>query len=127
MLMLAGMLLLIPGLITDVLAWSCWCPHCAAAFARWVLRAMFAGADVQVETHEWRSPGRAAHGPRASPAETSARASGGGAVIEGEWERVDEPKRSPKPTARRPTTAIDSSALHDACRREPALPAGRQS
>lgn len=94
MLMLAGTLLLIPGLITDVMALALLVPPIRRGIARWALKKLFAVAEVHVETHEWRSPGRESEDvPPGEPRRTP----GKGDVIDVEWERVDEPKPPPKP------------------------------
>jgi UPF0716 protein FxsA len=82
MLMLAGTLLLIPGLITDVAGLALLIRPVRLAVARWGLGRMLAGADVRVETREWRSPGEG----------QARRGQDGGPVIDGEWKRVEEPK-----------------------------------
>lgn len=88
MLMLAGALLLIPGLITDAMALPLLIPPVRMALARWCLSRLFAGAEVHVETREWRSPGSSgADAPRGERGQHA-----GGQVIDGEWERVDDPK-----------------------------------
>lgn len=91
MLMIAGTLLMIPGLITDALALPLLVPSVRRAVARWALQRLFAGADIHVQTHEWRA-GPQGDGPR-PPA--------GGTVIDGEWQRVDEPARDGKPPDKR--------------------------
>lgn len=96
MLMLAGVLLLIPGLLTDLIALPLLIPPVRRWIALRALRHLFKNADVRVETHEWRSPGRdpgdvgrQGPQPRAGP----------GPVIDAEWERVDDPKPPSKPVA----------------------------
>ncbi len=96
MLMLAGALLLIPGLLTDAIALPLLVPALRRWIARWALQALFRNAEVRVETHEWRSPGRdpGTAGRQGPPPRGSA-----GPVIDAEWERVDEPKPPAKPVA----------------------------
>ncbi len=94
MLMLAGTLLLIPGLISDAIAVALLIPPLRHAIARWGLSRLFANAEVHVERREWRSPGRADDGGAGRRDEPGRRS---GNVIEGEWERVDEPKSPAKP------------------------------
>jgi len=89
MLMLAGMLLLIPGLISDVLGLLLLVPPIRRTLARWMFHRVFANVDINVATHDWRSSGEG--GPRSKPGSTH-RAPDGGIVIDGEWERVDDPK-----------------------------------
>lgn len=83
MLMLAGMLLLIPGLITDAAGLLLLVPQIRRGLARWAIGRVIRNADIKVETREWRSPGR--------------EQGGRGTVIDGEWERVDDPKQPPRP------------------------------
>ena len=100
MLMLAGGLLLLPGLLTDIAALALLVPPVRRTIARWALSRLFTAADVHVQAHEWRStghgPGRQHDDPRAGD-DRPPRGSGGGSVIDGEWERVDDPKPPPKP------------------------------
>ncbi len=83
MLMLAGMLLLIPGLLTDIAGLALLIPALRRALAQWVMGRIVRNADIRAETGEWRSPRR--------------ERGEGGTVIDGEWERVDDPKSPPKP------------------------------
>jgi UPF0716 protein FxsA len=82
-LLVAGALLITPGLITDVLALALLVPPVrravARAFVRWLLRR----ADVRASTYT--GPGR---GPERAP--PSSAGLGDGPIIEGEFERVDE-------------------------------------
>lgn len=82
LLVLAGILLLIPGLITDIAGLLLLVPPLRRAFARWGLSRLFAVADVHVETRD----------PRNGRPRPPQRAPDGGIVIDGEWQRVDEPK-----------------------------------
>lgn len=88
LLMLAGVLLLMPGLITDVAGLLLLVPPLRRAFARWCRTRLFAAADVHVETRSGRSPGDRHQERPGDPR----RAPDGGIVIDGEWERVEEPK-----------------------------------
>lgn len=101
MLMVAGVLLLIPGLLTDLIALPLLVPPLRRWIARWALRRMFENADVRVETREWRSPGRE---PGREPDDAAPRRSrphaGPGPVIDAEWERVDDPKSPSKPPSK---------------------------
>ena len=98
LLILAGVLLLIPGFITDALALALLIPPLRRGLGRWALSRLLAGAEVHVETRGMEDgPGR----PRAG--ETS-RAPDGGLVIEGEWTRVEDtapPSRKPAPDRER--------------------------
>jgi UPF0716 protein FxsA len=78
LLVTAGVLLLVPGLITDVFALVLLVPPLRRAIARWLLRRAVAAGDVHVEgsfrTQEQRADPQSSAGP----------------VIEGEFERIDE-------------------------------------
>ncbi len=96
LLMLAGTLLLIPGLITDAVGLLLLVPPLRRAFARKTLSKLFAGVDIRTQSRTWDNDqprqGTRPGGPRQAP--------DGGVVIDGEWERVDEPKPSaPKSTS----------------------------
>ncbi len=94
MLMLAGLLLAVPGFISDAMALPLLVPPTRRAIARWGLSRLLARAEVHVETREWRSPG-----PGGAPGDGGGRG-GSGTTIDGEWERVDDPKQPPsKPTS----------------------------
>ena len=98
MLMLAGGLLLLPGLLTDIAALALLIPPVRRSLARWALARLFKVADVRGETNDWRSPGQGRDGHQTETGDgRPRRGSGGGSVIDGEWERVDDPKPPPKP------------------------------
>jgi len=89
-LMLAGALLLTPGLITDVFALLLLVPPVRRAIARWSVRRLMRSARVRVEVYDDTS--------RTGP-ERSQRASakaGEGPVIEGEFERLGEGEAEPR-------------------------------
>ena len=94
LLMLAGTLLLIPGLITDAVGLLLLVPPLRRAFARWTLSKLFAGIDIRTQTRTWDNdqprPGTRPGGPRQAP--------DGGVVIDGEWERIEDPKTVPPKT-----------------------------
>ena len=92
-LMLAGLLFLVPGLITDAFGFLLLIPPLRRQFARWLLARMLAGATVHVHT----SHGAERTAAESAPRQPGSRPRGQGVVIEGEWERVDEP---PKPIRR---------------------------
>ena len=79
-LMLAGFLLAIPGLISDVLAFVLLVPPVRRAFARWSMRQALGLRDAD----EDRAYGTENAGRRAGAS------TGGGPVIEGEFERLSE-------------------------------------
>ena len=93
LLTLAGMLLLLPGLISDVVALLLLVPPVRRALARWALSRLFVATDLNAASHSAGAAGEASargpSGPRRAPGE--------GIVIEGEWERIDEPKAGPSP------------------------------
>ena len=86
-LMLAGALLLMPGLITDVFALVLLVPPIRRAVALWSIRRMMRGADVGDEVN-----GQARAGPQA-PHSAGTRE---GPVIEGEFERLSETSTGPR-------------------------------
>jgi UPF0716 protein FxsA len=92
MLMLAGMLLLAPGLITDAFGLLLLIPPVRKFVGRWGLRKAMAAGDVHVTT--WTTgtnDGRSAHRET-----TRNRGPGGpGPVIDGEFERLDEKTQEP--------------------------------
>lgn len=83
LLVAAGVLLLAPGLITDAVALVLLVPPLRRAIGRGLLRRAIGAGGVHVETY--RTGDRAAE-PR-----------GRGQVIEGEYERIDEPPPNGKP------------------------------
>ncbi len=94
-LMLAGMLFLIPGLLTDAAGFLLLIPPLRRQFARWLMARMLSGAGVHAPPS--RSEEHASH--EGAPRRPGGRSGGEGIVIEGEWERVDEPtKPNPRPS-----------------------------
>ena len=98
-LMLAGILFLIPGFITDVAGALLLIPPLRRAFARRLLGRMFAGgtftdSTVHVETRGGRRPRQDEAGPQRPEPGTNGRDQG--VVIEGEWEQVDETAKRPR-------------------------------
>lgn len=89
MLMMAGGLLLAPGLITDVAGLLLLIPPLRRLVASWGLKKMMASGSIHVGT--WQRT--ETYGPR--PERGSAGA-GRGTVIEGEFERIDEKKVDPR-------------------------------
>jgi UPF0716 protein FxsA len=80
-LLLAGALLLTPGLITDAAGLLLLVPQLRRRVARWVFKRLIARAARSRSQNE----------PRAEP-------NGGGVIIEGEFERVEEPTTEPRRT-----------------------------
>lgn len=93
LLVTAGVLLLVPGLITDAFALVLMIPPLRRVIARWLLRRAVAAGDVHVEgsfrKHERHADGKSTAGP----------------VIEGEFERIDE-----RPIDRRPRSEREGQA-----------------
>jgi UPF0716 protein FxsA len=83
-LFLAGMLLLVPGFITDALALLLLVPPIRSWVARWSVRRMFPGAGVQGHPFAGRADARDTRRTRPPPG------MGSGPVIEGEFERLGE-------------------------------------
>ncbi len=102
LIMLAGLLLLIPGLLTDVVGFLLLVPPIRRAAARWGLRRAVAAGKVHVETRDWRSPGRSSDTEHSQQPHPGSRDP---LVIDGEWQRIDEPKGSgePQPGDSKPT------------------------
>jgi UPF0716 protein FxsA len=84
-LLIAGLLLLTPGLISDALGCLLLVPPLRRAIARWVVGHMLSTASVYVQT---RTVGDAPGPHDARPGRDGA---DDGVVIEGEWERTDQP------------------------------------
>jgi UPF0716 protein FxsA len=102
-LLVAGALLLTPGLLTDAVALALLVPQVRRAVARacvhWVMRR----AEVRVATYTRRGDAGPHSGPHTGPerAPPSAAGMGDGPIIEGEFERVDERPASPRNGPRR--------------------------
>lgn len=93
MMVLAGTLLIMPGLITDALGLLLLIPPLRHFIAGRMVAGMFRGATVRVDTFEER--------PRQDPPprENHRPSDGAGPVIEGDFERLDErtvdPRKNP--------------------------------
>lgn len=92
-LLLAGVLLIWPGFLTDAMALVLVIPPSRRKVARWCIRRLAERAHVQVKVYEARSGGE--RGP-AGPAPGSG-AQVGGPVIEGDFQRLGEKARAPHP------------------------------
>lgn len=108
MMVMAGMLLIMPGLITDVLGLLLLIPLIRRFIARRAVAGMF--GDVRVDVFEEgrkREPPRNGtrtgdgDGPRDGPRDGPADGRADGPVIEGDFERLDE--RTVDPQQRRPS------------------------
>ncbi len=97
-LMIAGGLLLLPGLISDGIAFLLLIPPLRHVVARWSMRHALYRVDLFHREEQEREPGvrrtqSGTHGHRAGRQ--------GGPVIEGEFERLDEtPAEPPRPGER---------------------------
>ena len=83
MMVMAGTLLIMPGLITDALGLLLLVPPIRRFLAHRVAAGMFGDGDIRVDVFE--------EGQRREPPRGGARdGDGGGPVIEGDFERIDE-------------------------------------
>jgi len=89
-LLIAGALLLTPGLITDVAALLLLVPPLRRAVGRWSVRWLLREARVHVEVHA----GTAQPGPEARRRPPAG--AGEGPIIEGEFERLGESPTEPR-------------------------------
>ena len=87
-LVVAGALLITPGLISDAVAILLLIPPVRHLVARWLVYAMVRRAQVTVGAFQATTEARGPHGPSRPP-------SGEGPVIEGEFERMDEKATGP--------------------------------
>jgi UPF0716 protein FxsA len=87
-LVVAGALLITPGLISDAVAILLLIPPVRHLVARWLVYAMVRRAQVGVGVFQAATEARGTHGPSRPP-------SGEGPVIEGEFERMDEKATGP--------------------------------
>jgi UPF0716 protein FxsA len=87
-LVVAGALLITPGLISDAVAILLLIPPVRQLAARWLVYAMMRRAQVSVGVFQAATEARGPHGPSRPP-------SGEGPVIEGEFERMDEKATGP--------------------------------
>ncbi|MGE3708421.1 MAG: FxsA family protein [Hyphomicrobiaceae bacterium] len=99
-LMFAGGLLVAPGLITDTLGALLLIPPLRRWIARWLFHQLLHNAEVHVRTSTYDGRGPDGGDPRHArrPDGRRGEGDGGGIVIDGEWERVDDPK----PGSRKP-------------------------
>ena len=89
-LMLAGGLLVMPGLISDAVALVLLVPPIRRAIARWSIRRVLENPNVRATIDEGAEPSR--------------RPSGHGPTIEGEFQRVDENAPRLRPSDGRPNS-----------------------
>lgn len=90
MTVMAGVFLIMPGLITDTLGLLLLVPPVRHFFATRLAASMFGGGDVHVEVFE-SERGHERHPGRGSPGVEN-----GGPVIEGDFERIDERRVDPR-------------------------------
>lgn len=102
-LLISGLLLITPGLITDSIGVLLLVPPIRKAIARWSLRKVLntgqhsRGDSKPNREHEWRNadPARPASARQGEPRRPSPASDA--PIIEGEFERVDETTGPPKP------------------------------
>jgi UPF0716 protein FxsA len=116
--LLAGMLLVLPGLITDCLGLLLLIPPVRRVVGRWSLRRFLSSANVHTSTYtESWTDGQRGSGPKPKVNERweaqQRQQPGAGTVIDGEYVRIDETTvtpggRAPERPARRDRTATDA-------------------
>jgi UPF0716 protein FxsA len=90
MLMMAGGLLIAPGLLTDIAGLLLLVPPVRRLVAKWGLKRMMANGNIHVST--WQSETRFEEvRPEAGHAPMQRHPNSAGPVIDGEFERVDDP------------------------------------
>ena len=99
-LFMAGLLMITPGFLTDLVGLVLLIPPLRRPIARYVLSQMLGSGAVHVRRYEWHGETGAEHGgPRPRPGPD------GNVVIETEYERIDEPTADPR--GRRPADSED--------------------
>jgi len=101
-LLVAGALLLTPGIATDAIGFALFVPGVRRSIARWVVRNLVTKASVRMHSSTHGNPFGPGHNRNASNPRSSKRqrddASGSGAtVIDGENAEVDNPPEPGKP------------------------------
>ncbi len=101
-LFMAGLLMITPGFLTDLVGLVLLIPPLRRPIARHVLSQMLGSGEIHVRGYEWRGGAGAEEGgpqrrPRPGP--------DGNVVIETDYERIDEPATDQKP--RRPADSED--------------------
>lgn len=102
-LMLAGVLFLIPGFLTDIAGALLLIPPVRRGFAHWMFSRMAGGGYTTSTVHVdmrggntgWSAAEHADAPQRPEPGAGPASRPDRGVVIDGEWERVDEPANRP--------------------------------
>ena len=109
-LLMAGLLLITPGVLTDAIGLLLLIPPLRRAVAVWTLRRILSGGVFTTVVFGERTDGPprgrgpdtepgsgGTEGPGAGPRRPPPRPPGGGPVIEGEFERIDERTGKPEP------------------------------
>ena len=96
-LLLAGAFLLTPGIITDAVGFVLLIPPLRRSFARWSFKRVLSSANVHVHTSTTYSSTESDAGGYTDPRGPGSRSAGSGPIIDGEYERVDEPTRPRAP------------------------------
>ena len=94
-LLLAGAFLLTPGILTDIVGFLLLIPPLRRALAKWGFNRVLSSANVHVRTSTTQSSTGPDQDGFPGSQETHSRHPGGGPVIDGEYERVDENTRPP--------------------------------
>lgn len=103
-LLVAGALLLTPGMITDSIGFLLFVPPVRRGLAKWVFSRLMRRAEVRFSYTESRSgPGAPGGSPRGGPRASGAKPAGHGSgptIIDGDYERLDDPKGAASPGGR---------------------------
>lgn len=97
MLMIAGGLLVAPGLITDAAGLMLLIPPVRKGIARWGLQRLMAAGTIHTST--WRGEQRDGPDPRPNADTRRSQAAEPGPVIDGEFERLEEKTQEPSSDA----------------------------
>ena len=96
-LLLAGAFLLTPGIITDAVGFILLIPPLRRSIAKWSFKRVLSSANVHVRTStSYGSAQTDSHG-YANPGRPGPHSTGDGPIIDGEYERVDEPTKPRAP------------------------------
>ena len=96
-LLLAGAFLLTPGIITDAIGFVLLIPPLRRAIARWSFNRVLSSAKVHVRTTTSYGTAEADETNYGNTRNPGSRGTGTGPIIDGEYERVDEPTRPRAP------------------------------
>ena len=92
-LLLAGAFLLTPGILTDAIGFLLLIPPLRRSFARWSFNRALSSANVHIRT----STTGPATGDTSGPPPRPPGGTAGGPIIDGDYERVEEPSESRAP------------------------------